>query len=408
MFRQLEIKDFSPFQDQTIHFPEKTKEAEDLAEIHILTGINGTGKTRLLSILAAVLGEDAHLIKRLTKATETVLIEVNSPGNSITSRDGRGYYLQIHGDFASSSQNIPAFSYNGAAYVQDAKIGLMSASQIPNPKINLSFSRPPDQSQELLQSIANLKIRAAMENLNAGSTTTIELPRAVRLIKRLESTLSSITGQNLTFHIESYGEPNIMVNWGNNEKLLFSLLPDGLRSIIGWLAHAVVMMDATLQGKEDPIDSSAIFLLDEIESHLHPSWQRKILPAFQKLFPKAQIFVATHSPFVISSINHGWIHCLVNENEGVFVKNAIPASRGDSYMSVLEDIMGLNELQSYDPETEQLLIQFKKYRDDAYNGNTDSYKSAHELALQIAERGNELRFMMGCEIAQMKKRLPLA
>jgi predicted ATP-binding protein involved in virulence len=83
---------------------------------------------------------------------------------------------------------------------------------------------------------------------------------------------------------------------------------DGLRGIIGWLVHALVMIDVWLQGKADPTNTEAVFLLDEIESHLHPAWQRKILPAFQRLFPKSQIFVATHSPFVISSLNHGWIH----------------------------------------------------------------------------------------------------
>ncbi|MBK7937436.1 MAG: ATP-binding protein [Lewinellaceae bacterium] len=58
--------------------------------------------------------------------------------------------------------------------------------------------------------------------------------------------------------------------------------------------------DADGQGKwenDTPVfERNFILFLDEIEVHLHPAWQRKILPAVQKLFPNAQIFISTHSP----------------------------------------------------------------------------------------------------------------
>jgi AAA15 family ATPase/GTPase len=80
MFRNLGLKNFPPFVDQTIHFPEsgaKGEGEETLAKTHILTGVNGTGKTRLLSVLAAVLGNPEHLTKRMAGASPEAEIRVN-------------------------------------------------------------------------------------------------------------------------------------------------------------------------------------------------------------------------------------------------------------------------------------------------------------------------------------------
>ncbi|MCP5516713.1 MAG: hypothetical protein H7A45_05550 [Verrucomicrobiales bacterium] len=135
-----------------------------------------------------------------------------------------------------------------------------------------------------------------------------------------------------------------------------------------------------------------------------PPPERRILPAFQRLFPKVQIFVATHSPFVIASLNHGWIHPLTLDEDGrVTVEQPVKASAGDSYVSVLEDIMGLKEW--YDPETEQLLANFRAQRDAAFQGGDEARNTALRLAEQIGGRSMELHYMMGREVAQMERQL---
>ena len=48
---------------------------------------------------------------------------------------------------------------------------------------------------------------------------------------------------------------------------------------------------------EDWQKQPAILLIDEIENHLHPTWQRRVIPALLDHFPGLQIFATTHSPF---------------------------------------------------------------------------------------------------------------
>ncbi len=414
-FRKLLIKGFPPFEDQEITLPKVEIADGSLAETHVITGVNGTGKTRLLSVMAAVLGSNEHIAKRwpdpkgtvfVNKLVELSLAKSKSAHNTASvycdNTSSNGIFLGR--DEWKAFASTLAFAYNGLAYVQDAAIKPMVATQKPDAKIRLSFARPPEQSAALLQNIANLKIHAAMDHMNAADSAETT---PMRLMNKLESAITDITGRSFKFDVETYGGATICVRWGGSEKFQFALLPDGLRSIIGWLAHAVAMMDACLEGKSDPTEQPAIFLLDEPESHLHPAWQRKILPAFQKLFPKSQVIVSTHSPFVISSINQGWIHRLVvNPFSGkVHAEEPKPAEAGDSYMSVVEDLMGLEPIQAFDPESEKLLAAFYATRKAAYDHEPEAVEDAERIGGEIAKRGSVLALIVGNELSQMRRQL---
>jgi len=55
---------------------------------------------------------------------------------------------------------------------------------------------------------------------------------------------------------------------------------------------------------EDPLQGAGIILIDEIDLHLHPSWQREIIKKLCITFPNCQFFITTHSPYVLTSVNN--------------------------------------------------------------------------------------------------------
>lgn len=75
------------------------------------------------------------------------------------------------------------------------------------------------------------------------------------------------------------------------------------------------------------------------------------------------------------------------------------ASAGDSYISVVEGIMGVKEW--YDPESEKLLAEFRELRDQAYRGDTSAQGKARSKAAEIGKRSMELDCLMSKELKQM-------
>ena len=65
------------------------------------------------------------------------------------------------------------------------------------------------------------------------------------------------------------------------------------------------------------LEQPAVLIVDEIENHLHPTWQRRVIPTLLKYFPNLQIFATTHSPFVVAGLKAGQIHLLKRDENGV-------------------------------------------------------------------------------------------
>ncbi|MEI8572600.1 AAA family ATPase [Methylomonas sp. EFPC1] len=103
-----------------------------------------------------------------------------------------------------------------------------------------------------------------------------------------------------------------MVIQGKNQTIPFHLLSDGYRNMIGMVADIAYRM-ATLnpQLEADVIkQTEGIVLIDEIDLHLHPKWQREVVGRLLKTFPKVQFVASSHSPFIIQSL-YGREDCLL-------------------------------------------------------------------------------------------------
>ena len=87
------------------------------------------------------------------------------------------------------------------------------------------------------------------------------------------------------------------------------------------------------------LNRQGIVLIDEIELHLHPAWQRRILPALRATFPNVQFFVTTHSPQTLSTLNREQI-IEVRDGE-LFSASADPKGRDAN--GILEELMGVDK-----------------------------------------------------------------
>ena len=93
------------------------------------------------------------------------------------------------------------------------------------------------------------------------------------------------------------------------------VLSQGTQSIIQFLAHFLIGCAEYYDFPSDLNDMPGILIIDEIDAHLHPTWQRRILPTLTKHFPNFQIFCSTHSPLMLAGLKPGQVH-LLHRGEG--------------------------------------------------------------------------------------------
>lgn len=86
----------------------------------------------------------------------------------------------------------------------------------------------------------------------------------------------------------------------------FDMLSSGYKSIVrlaGDIAYRAVKLNP-YKGEEAVIDTEGVVLIDELDMHLHPTWQQKIVGLLKEAFPKIQFIVTSHSPFIIQSVRN--------------------------------------------------------------------------------------------------------
>ncbi len=82
----------------------------------------------------------------------------------------------------------------------------------------------------------------------------------------------------------------------------FDELGFGYQTTLTWLTDFCKRMFELYPDAENPLQEEAVVLVDELDLHLHPKWQRDIVPTLSKVFPRVQFIVTTHSPHVLQSM----------------------------------------------------------------------------------------------------------
>ena len=112
-------------------------------------------------------------------------------------------------------------------------------------------------------------------------------------------------------------------------------LSDGERGVLALVFDLARRLSQANPSLDDPLsEGHAVVLIDEIDLHLHPKWQRQIVPNLTKTFPRCQFIATTHSPQVIGEVSHEHIHIMADGD--VYPP---PYSFGVDSNRVLEEIM---------------------------------------------------------------------
>lgn len=184
--------------------------------------------------------------------------------------------------------------------------------------------------------------------------------------------------------------PFFLVSKYQDNKLLGSFkieqLSDGERMLLGLAFDLTRRLTLANPELSDPVaDGSAIVLIDEIELHLHPTWQRKILRRLIDAFKNCQFIVTTHSPMILSEVDANDIRFLYRDSESGKMSFYIPHQALGLDANQMLDEMGANDRNE---EVEKSLNKLFKLID---NEKFDEARKALEpLVMLLGELDPEI------------------
>lgn len=344
--KSLYLKNFRQFKNLSIDFDDR---------LTVLVGANGTGKSAILDALAVSLStflhhiplsdsrsiskEDALLkpvtVGSTTERRESVPVSIEAEGQvfneayrwerTLNKMQGRTTYggakkvvelseeWQKRLEAGDTSLILPIISYYGT--------GRLWAQKRQKRESTIQGSKREYGYADCLSYQANLKLmydwlkRMTEQEIQElqevqelhGPQAKYRIPELGAVLQAVENCFKGVAGCDdvkISFNIK---QADVMVDYTNElERQRFPLhqLSDGYRTTLSMVADIAYRM-ATLNpqlGENVASETPGIVLIDEIDLHLHPIWQTRVLSDLQSTFPKVQFIVTTHAPAVIASV----------------------------------------------------------------------------------------------------------
>ncbi|MCP4697359.1 MAG: AAA family ATPase [Gammaproteobacteria bacterium] len=217
----------------------------------------------------------------------------------------------------------------------------------------------------------NNQLRKFIDSGKEFGKDPFEKDKTLQLVKNV---IADITGFSGLFDDMEKRAFTLRKSLGSEEEvLLFSQLSSGEQHLVAFVATIAVFLAANFPEAEDPLHSEVVFMVDAIELHLHPSWQREIIPRLLAAFPNCQFIVTTHSPQVLGNIKPESVFILKRTDDDITYEKP-DESYGMTMDRLLELVM---EDVSRPAESirEQLEILFEHISRKEFDKTSDIVKS---------------------------------
>lgn len=230
--------------------------------------------------------------------------------------------------------------------------------------------------QELLGNLAGEKVSKLISDAS-GSASKSNYSRITQYVENAICSfmpdLSNIRVQyepDIDLLVDKNGLTLSVLQLSQGEKSLFALVAD--------IARRLVLLNPDL---ENPLNGSGIVLIDELDLHLHPSWQQKVVPNLRGTFPHIQFIATTHSPYITTTLDSKEIFILEDGN----VYRSPPGTKGAELSRLSRSIFNVGQRPPLIDNTKKL----EKYQQLVYDDKWDTDEAKSLAAELIDTYGNE-------------------
>lgn len=336
-----------------------------LPGINLIVGVNGVGKTSVLDALAVCLSavvRDANRLRTPVESFTSDDIRIGTDALTLECEFSVGqaeYAYLIHKPRTTSApqekgagmpreqvHETPARS----EYLGDPPKPVTGKEAAGRPLAVLFSTRRAVPSERVpAKSVAAGGIRAAYAEafsnrelrlgefaawMRVQDALSAENPASGRVLIAFEDAIRRFLPEYKNLHVDDEERPKLLIDRGNTT-LPVRQLSDGERGTLAMVLDLTRRLAQANPKMMDPAaNAEAVVMIDEIDLHLHPQWQRQIVRNLTAAFPKCQFITTTHSPQVIGEVQHERIQ-IISDGQ-VF---SPPHSFGVDSSRVLEEIM---------------------------------------------------------------------
>lgn len=306
----LKIKNLGPFREETLQFNTEYIQESNIQPITIITGVNGAGKSIVIDAIRAALSGD--------KIGRNIVSDVND------------FSIEISVDCDGKEQTFTTSTFNNGEIksVDYTKFGrfLCFGYKLPEP-VNpwvidfWSSILPTDEFK--IHNLSDIDHAKAFAGVMSGKKSNLQLVNFIcqaDYLRSSEMPEEKELGEALYGYIKKIidlcldnGEFKYVRRTGltpiveqNGHLLSLDKLSSGniflIEHLLSLLSKLYSVSVLCAIHPSEIMQIPGLLLIDEIENHLHPKWQKKILGIIRELFPHIQIILTTHSPFIVSAL----------------------------------------------------------------------------------------------------------
>ncbi len=300
---RLKIKNIKCFNEVDIVFQEKS---------NLIVGINGRGKSTILQLLALGLSKlDSpplrnHWANVIKSGKEGAVFEIHVCANDerfvlkfVVDKEDKVKCVKNIEKYVKIKDRFLILAYGTSRHIERG-----------------------DSLDERSSGVASLfGTNIYLKNIR-DSDTYDYLKSGFEQIKMVTNNIFKLADPEHIFELSSFDTKNFYFKTPTNPgagDIPLESMSDGFKSTFNWLFDMSIRAWQAGVDMRDTTNLSGVVLIDEIDNHLHPAWQRKLIPIIEEIFPNIQFIITSHSPFIVQSMTTDSVVLLFLESDGVRV-----------------------------------------------------------------------------------------
>lgn len=394
--RSVSFKSFKCFEDMEI---DCKKDKATLYQWTVLLGNNNTGKTSILKAIAELRPKRIHYVSKKSKEEDNLVpafffcidekneiseeCMVSSQISSFAPTPWVYGKKMCSVDSTGKLERFYMFGYGVSRYTSNT---------------SLSDQVCGDCDTLFSQEKRLVNLEEWLMQIDYAAKNNNELA-AKRLAKIREILCGNIFPEIFDFKFESSDSMHNYVLFKTKDGWFrYTQLGYGYQSMLSWVIDLCKRLFDKYPDSDNPLQEGAVVLIDEIDLHLHPKWQRDIISIISNVFKNVQFIVTTHSPLVIQSMEEVNLYVLRRQGEKVMVERSpVTNFSGWTVEEILRDAMKMEE----DVYSDLLQANYSLFEEALDQNDREKARNAYYKLMDILHPQNPQKRLMKLQFDQM-------